>query len=66
MSAKIKKAKPHVGRPAKPENERARIVSTRLPAEAIPFLEAYGDGKVTAGLKRVVLEAMERAGKNNS
>ena len=59
---KKKKAKPRVGRPPKPESERAVVVSTKVPPAVRDYLVRLGGGKLTAGLRAVAVAAYQQAG----
>jgi hypothetical protein len=50
-----RKANP-VGRPKKPPGERAKIVSTSVPAAVLPWLASVGDGSASRGMRAVILD----------
>ena len=50
---------PRRGRPPKPVGERAVMVSTKVPPAVRDYLVTLGDGRLTAGLRLVAVQAFD-------
>lgn len=64
MPAKPKKKKPSPLR--KEPHERAQIVSTSVPPAVKTWLTEVGGGKLTAGMRNVLIAAYHQHGKTDS